>query len=224
MKLLEPGSRVHLVPAGFREDLFHEGDADSREARSLLYVGKYSHAKGLPQLLDAFEMLSDACLHVAGDGSGEEAEALRARMRAMDRVVLHGQVDQARLGDLMRAAEVCVLPSFYEGVPLVLVEAAACGCKVVATALAGVVEQIAPVLGARLTPVACPPMDAIDTPAAQALPAFVERLARALEASLASDPAPVDVSVFGWRGVFERVEKLSSTLIAPQAHQSGGNS
>ena len=46
----------------------------------------------------------------------------------------------------MRRCAVCVLPSFYEGVPLVLVEAAACGCRIVATALPGVIEQIAPYL------------------------------------------------------------------------------
>ena len=50
-------------------------------------------------------------------------------------VTMHGQLDQPALADLMRRCAVCVLPSFYEGVPLVLVEAAACGCRLVSTDL-----------------------------------------------------------------------------------------
>jgi glycosyltransferase involved in cell wall biosynthesis len=203
-----------VVPAGFREDLFHDDAASPREPRSLLYVGKYSHAKGLPQLLDAFERLDDIHLHVAGDGSGDEAEALRARMTGMNSVTLHGQVNQSRLAELMRGAEICVLPSYYEGVPLVLVEAAACGCKVVATDLPGVVEQIVPVLGRKLTLVESPEMDGIDTPLEKALPAFVDRLAAALKTSLESAGRPVDVTALGWGSIFARVESIWTQLAA----------
>ena len=47
-------------------------------------------------------------------------------------VTLHGQLNQPQLAVLMRRCGVCVLPSFYEGLPLVLIEAAACGCRIVA--------------------------------------------------------------------------------------------
>lgn len=210
-------SSIHVVPAGFREDLFHDEATSSRESRSLLYVGKYSHAKGLPQLLDAFERLNGVHLHVAGDGSGAEAEALRERMADMNGVTLHGQVDQSRLAELMRKSEICVLPSYYEGVPLVLVEAAACGCKVVSTALPGVVEQIAPVLGPALTLVEPPAMDGIDTPSERALPEFVDGLTSAIERSLESAALPGDVAALGWGSIFARVESIWKDLTAAQA-------
>ncbi len=127
-----PMDRITVSGVGFREEIFHPaGTRPADEARNLLYVGKYSHAKGLPWLLDAFETLRtgrpELVLHIAGDGAGPEAEALRTRMQALaPHVVLHGMLDQPRLAELMRRCGVMVLPSFYEGVPLVLVEAAAC--------------------------------------------------------------------------------------------------
>jgi len=208
--------RIHVVGAGFRDELFYRGGRSSEVAPSLLYIGKYSASKGLPQLLDAFKRLATARpgleLHIAGDGSGPEADALRRRMTAMaPGVVLHGQIGQPELAGLMRRATVCVLPSFYEGLPLVLVEALACGCRLVATALPGVVDELAPRLGAALELVELPAMASIDTPVQAELPAFVDRLSTAIEAALSSPP-PGDLAAalrdFTWEAVFERVEAV----------------
>ena len=79
-----PRERVHVVGAGYRDDLFHARGRLPLSPPRLLYVGKYSAAKGLPQLLDAFERLRRTrpglVLEVAGSGGGAEADALRARM------------------------------------------------------------------------------------------------------------------------------------------------
>ncbi len=205
---------IHVVPGGFNEDIFHSGGRElhragfERETRSLIYVGKYSAAKGLPQLLDALADLSDVALHVAGDGAGPEAEELRERMRSMATVTMHGQLDQPELARLMRRCEVCVLPSYYEGVPLVLVEAAACGCRVVATALPGVSSQLAPKLGAALTMVDPPAMAGIDTPEPEALGPFTQRLTVALQYALDTPAPSPDLQAFGWRRVFDQVETV----------------
>jgi glycosyltransferase involved in cell wall biosynthesis len=214
--------RIHLVGAGYREDLFH---LDAPVARSdLVYVGKYSAAKGLPWLLDAIERLWEARpeleLHVAGSGAGGEADELRRRMEAMaPRVVLHGQLAQPELADLLRRSAACVLPSFYEGVPLVLVEALACGCRLVATRLPGVMDQLAPHLGDALELVRLPRLTGSDRPREEDLPAFVADLAAALEAALSRPPIKpgpelaAALSPFTWRAVFERVEEIWLELV-----------
>ncbi len=218
--------RVHVVGAGYRDDLFHPRGRDPNPAPALLYIGKFSNAKGLPQLLDAFERLTatrpDLVLHIAGGGSGAEAAVLRHRMNAMrPRVEIHGQLAQGDLADLMRRSSVCVLPSFYEGLPLVLVEALACGCRLVATDLPGIVEELAPRLGDALELVALPPMASIDTPVEAELPAFVDRLETGLRRALAAprlgDPAstmPEALATFAWGAVFERVEHVWRSEIA----------
>jgi glycosyltransferase involved in cell wall biosynthesis len=219
-----PRDRIHVVGPGYRDELFHARGRGVPGGQRLLYIGKYAAAKGLPWLLDAVETLRaghpDLELHVAGGGAGAEADALRARMEAMaPAVVLHGMVTQPDLATLMRTCHVCALPSFYEGVPLVLAEALACGCRVVSTALPGVVDELAPRMGVALQTVALPRLDGVDTPRSRDLPAFVVELAVAIERSLVS--GEVDAAAEGvgldeltWGAVYGRVSRIWTGLLS----------
>ncbi|MCP4201706.1 MAG: glycosyltransferase family 4 protein [bacterium] len=212
-----PMSRVRIVGAGYREELFYRTGRPENTAGELLYVGKYSSAKGLPWLLDAVQELGErraVRLHVAGGGAGWEARELEERMRAMgDLVVLHGSLAQEELAALMRRCVVCVLPSFYEGLPLVLVEAAACGCRLVATELEGIRDELALPLAGVLEMVPPPRLFGVDSPVEADLPGFVEGLIGAIERSLeagvgaAAERAPEEtLHPFTWTSTFERVE------------------
>lgn len=217
-----PQSRIHVVGAGFREDLFHARGRDPGSSARLLYCGKYSNSKGLPWLLDAFEILrarrSDLELHVAGSGSGAEAQSIAYRMHSIQDVVLHGQLSQPRLADLMRTSGVMVMPSFFEGVPLVLVEAAACGCRLVATRLPGVEEKLVPLLGDALDLVPLPRLAGIDVPDPTDLPTFVENLSGCIEAALEKPPLPdlrETLAPFTWQAVFRRIERVWNQILDP---------
>jgi glycosyltransferase involved in cell wall biosynthesis len=208
--------RIDIVGAGYRHDLFHTRDRAPHSGR-IVYAGKYSAAKGLPCLLDAFEKARasrpDSALHVAGSGSGTESEAIERRLKGMEGVVVHGMLDQRGLSDLLRTAELFVLPSFYEGVPLVLIEAAACGCHVVATELPGIVEVIAPALGSALKTIPLPHLRSVDQPDPANLPPFVDRLAAVLEGSMSDSTPPTPEQVtqiedrFSWSAVFRRIQR-----------------
>jgi len=216
-----PAEKIHVIGAGYREDLFSSPHRSEDRPPALLYIGKISPAKGLTFLLDAFERLGSKhptlSLHIAGDGSGPEAEGLRRRMVEMSpRVVLHGQLPQTELAALMRRSTVCILPSFYEGLPLVLVEALACGCRLVATELPGIAYQLAPTMGEALELVKLPPMAAIDTPVAAELPAFVDRLEAGIERAVSAPPLVDQTGIlrsFTWPAVFDRIERVWRQLI-----------
>jgi len=208
--------RVHVVGAGYREDLFRPAP-DEVDPLAITYAGKLSEAKGLGPLLDAVDLLRrrrpGVRLHVAGSGSGPEAEALEARMTAAgDHVTWHGRLDQSDLAALLRRSAVFALPSFYEGLPLVLVEAAACGNRLVATALPGVLDGLAPHLEDALEMVPLPPMASIDRPDPVALLDFTDRLARALDRALDGGPIQIDTTRFTWTRVAERVATVWSSL------------
>ena len=152
-----------------------------------------------------------------------EADGLRARMEGMaGAVVLHGQLPQPALAALMRRCQLCVLPSMYEGVPLVLAEALACGCRLVSTALPGVVGPLAPSMGEALELVEMPRLVGIDVPAQGDLPAFVDRLEGALTRALdrpdvrqelGDDGLSRALAPFTWGAVFARVEALWRGLL-----------
>jgi glycosyltransferase involved in cell wall biosynthesis len=143
--------------------------------------------------------------------------------RMAPRVVRHGRLDQAALADLFRRCRVFALPSFYEGLPLVLVEALACGCRLVATDLPGVREEIAGRLGDGLSLVPCPRLARVDVPREEDLPRFVDGLVEALRSALAAPPPAVGNSLapFRWGAVFARIEKLWKEVVDDR-HARGG--
>ncbi len=115
----------------------------------------------------------------------------------------------------MRRSAVCVLPSFYEGLPLVLVEALACGCRLVATELPGITERLAPHLGEALELIPLPRLIGVDTPHADDLPTFVDHLATALARAVDRPPLgdprvslPGALEPFTWRAVFQHTEQV----------------
>ena len=209
--------QVAVVGAGYREDLFHCTAGIEERGDSILYAGKISESKGLSSLLDAFELLQASRpgtrLEIAGSGSGEEADRLLGRMKTFgDALIYHGRVDQPKLAELMRGCKVFALPSFYEGLPLVLVEALACGCRPVCTALPGVRSGIIPHLPGVLHTVELPEMEKIDQPTAGALPGFAKDLSDTLQQALdapsphsGKDPGDL-LAPFTWRAVFKRIE------------------
>ncbi len=210
-----PAKRVHVVGSGFDEAVFHAGARPANVGPVVTYAGKLSRAKGLPWLLEAVERLgsrvSDLTLHVAGSGAGEEADTIQEQMDGAKNIVFHGQLDQSQLADLMRRSAVFVLPSFYEGLPLVLVEAAACGCRIVATSLPGVVDPLKRELGDSLELVPLPRLENTDQPIADDLPQFVDDLTRAIETSIERprlDNTHQIVAGMTWDSVFARIETI----------------
>ena len=217
--------RIDVVGAGFRADVFHaRGRTDDRagQGSALAYAGKFSRAKGLPWLLDAVAASAEVSLHVAGAGAGQEADAIIQRLESMrPQVVLHGRLDQPALAQVLRGTDVFVLPSFYEGLPLVLVEALACGNRLVATTLPGIAGEIAPRVGDFLTLVEPPRLSGVDEPVADDLPAFVDRLCTAIAHARRAPPVTADdvrwqaaLAPFTWDAVFGRIERVWRDLAA----------
>lgn len=113
----------------------------------ILYVGRLVALKGQPILLEAFAALRrrgiDATLTLVGGGDErDDLERLAERLGVADRVTFTGGLGHDRVREQMAAADVFCLPSFAEGLPVVLMEAMASGLPVVATRIAGVSELV----------------------------------------------------------------------------------
>lgn len=150
-----PRERIDVVPNGVDSDLFRPADRAAARAelghggdrrRWILYVGRLEPAKGVLDLLGAFTRLAarrdDVRLVLVGDGSARAACA-EAAQRLGDRILAPGARPLAEVPRWMAACDVLTLPSWNEGTPNVLLEALACGRRVVATRVGGIPDVVA---------------------------------------------------------------------------------
>jgi len=139
--------RISIVHCGVDPDRYGRKPRDSFGKR-VLFVGRLDAVKGAPLLLRAFAALQkdhpDATLTLIGDGP--DRPGLESQTRALglgDAVTFAGYQPQEAVADFLEEADMLVLPSFAEGVPVVLMEAMASRIPVIATQVAGVPELIA---------------------------------------------------------------------------------
>jgi len=121
----------------------HDVDGD---AAIITYLGRLTRDKGVDTLLDAFVTVRKrrkACLVIAG--IGPERSALEEKARALGIGVdtrFTGYVDEMEKISLLRQSDVVVLVSKADLVPLVLVEAMACGTPVIGSRAGGIPNLI----------------------------------------------------------------------------------
>lgn len=214
-----PRDRITVIGGGFDTDIFNPiGRIDRNPVPELIYAGKLSHAKGLLPLLQAFEEINKDTpvkLSLAGTGTGSEAEDIMSRAESLG-VKLLGPLTQHKLSDAFRASDLFILPSYYEGLPLVLLEAMACGLPAVATEIRGLKEYIGEELARSgfVEFVPLPRMKGIDIPLEECVEGFKDNLKLAIKKQIRNihkgyitfAPLKEAVERLSWEGVFSRID------------------
>jgi glycosyltransferase involved in cell wall biosynthesis len=215
-----PEEMVEVVGAGYNQSLFYPEAKSSPNPVEIFYVGKLSRAKGVPWLLKALAQLLHQpwLLHLVGGGTGVEKEEVSVLARTLGtRVVIHGPLHQKDMAAILRKAHLVVLPSFFEGLPLVVLEALAAGCRVVATALPGVVELLEDCHSETVNLVLRPRLRSQDQPYEEDEEVFVQELAKALENQIQAAQRQPDIALtevcrvldyYSWPAVFARVKRV----------------
>jgi glycosyltransferase involved in cell wall biosynthesis len=146
LQVVEPRGRYRVVPNVVDTSIFHPGPRVDGPLR-LLNVAALAEKKRHADLIDAVAGL-DAVLEIVGDG--ELRESLEAR--AGPNVRFLGALPPSAVAERMRAADVFVLSSEFENLPVVLLEALASGLPIVATDVGGVSEIVDESVGALVPP------------------------------------------------------------------------
>ena len=214
-----PGQNVSVVPCGVDTERFRPLDRSHvrrrlgipSNERVVLFVGRIEPLKGIDVLLRAVSHLDGELrvLVIGGDGKDlarkGELSALAVRLNIADKVAFLDAVPHSNLPLYYNAADVCVVPSYYESFGLVAVEAMACGVPVIASRVGGLKETVRDGQTGYLVPWLCP------EPFAERLELLLnnEPLRRSLgrEARAAAER-------FRWSEVAARVEDVYHGLVS----------
>lgn len=153
-QLVSAQGRIEIVPCGI--NAAHFGSVSQEIARQklnidpempvILYVGRFDPRKGIETLVKACARLSGPfLLYLVGgsrDGGSDcqEQERIRSLGKTLgleSKIIFTGRVSQTDLPAYYAAADVCVVPSYYEPFGLVAIEAMAAGTPVVASDVGG---------------------------------------------------------------------------------------
>lgn len=148
--------RLHIVHCGVDPSRYAP-DPDRQPGREVLFIGRLAAAKGVPVLLEAFarahDRYPDARLTLIGDGPARATlEARAAQLGLGDAVRFTGYLSQDEVAGHLARTDLFALPSFAEGVPVVLMEAMASAVPVLATRIAGIPELVEDGISGRLVP------------------------------------------------------------------------
>jgi glycosyltransferase involved in cell wall biosynthesis len=142
----EHWSKLKIVHCGVTPADFGTQPRETR-GKHVIFVGRLDPVKGVPLVLEAFAAMRakhpDAQLSIVGDGpSRTELEAHAKRLGLGDETQFLGYRASEEVPALLEAADMLLLPSFAEGVPVVFMEAMASNIPVIASRVAGVGELV----------------------------------------------------------------------------------
>ena len=147
---------LHIVHCGVDPSAYDEPTDEAGRFR-VLVVGRLDKEKGLPVLLDAAKIAHAQVpalrVDLIGDGPDRAALEDRVRKLGLDEVVRFlGSKSPAIVREELRVADLVVMSSFAEGLPVVLMEALAARTPVVSTNIMGVPELVRDRIAGRLVP------------------------------------------------------------------------
>ncbi len=201
-----PHSKIGVVPCGVDLELFCPMKQSAARAqlgfnpddKLALFVGRLDSMKGLDRLLEAMGYLKHRrhlrLIIVGGDGihtpEGQILLGLARTFGVEDSIGFIGRIEQKDLPVYYNAADVMVMPSYYESFGLVSLEALACGIPVVATSVGVMDTIIKEGLNGQLVPNGDPKL----------LAKAIDRVTSQLPARSA-DAIRQTVLVFGWSNI-----------------------
>ena len=196
-------AKFKVIPNVVDRTVFHAGHGRRPAGdKRILFVGLLiaSEIKGVPILFRALQRLKtrgDWILRVIGDGVARKGyEELAASLGLEKRVSFLGLKTKAEVAEEMRGADLLVLPSLWENLPCVAMEAQASGLPVVGSRVGGIPEVVVEGTGDLV-----PPGDAT---------ALAEAIDRALDRSKAAD----------MEAIVNASERYDPAVVGRQLHET----
>ncbi len=208
------GEKITRLGMGYNSTVFRDTRGEEKDGVTrMVFAGKIAEKKGVMSLIRSLSLLDvkkdTLKLYLAGStgNAAEYGQIKELAGRCPYSVEFLGRLSQTELSEVYNRCDIFVLPSFFEGIPLTVIEALACGNRVVMTDLPGIREWISEVSpGADIRYVELPELKNTDEPVEESLPEFERRLAGALSESIRQkETHRADVSRISWKRIAGKV-------------------
>ena len=208
--------------SGYNPTMFYPIKREKNKQIHICYIGKICNAKGVPHLLNAIDNSSNhknIQLNLIGNGTAKESEDIINSISSKKTNINYlGTLEQSELEGQLKTSDIFILPSFFEGLPLVIIEALASGAKVISTDLPGLSnflgEEFEKLDAIRY--VKMPRLKNVDTPYTEDIEAFENELTQTIDQVsseiLNNKEYKIDkvlelLEDKTWMGLFNRLEK-----------------
>ncbi|WP_314406417.1 glycosyltransferase family 4 protein [uncultured Gemella sp.] len=183
-----PKERIVNIGAGYNEKIFYPVKKYAKHDNvKILYAGKFDESKGFYELIKAFRLLEEKDdnveLELIGNLKQEDRPRVEELVGDSTKIRIYNAVDQVHLGEIMRHKDVFILPSYFEGLGLIAVEALGSGLRVVATEIEGLIEFLGEKINSSeiIEYIKMPTIYDTDKAVEEEKPAFIKRIVEALE-------------------------------------------
>ena len=111
---------------------------------NVLFMGRLGKRKGTYDIIEAAKYLktSDVEIHLYGDGDVEEFENIIADNNLQEKVKINGWISGDKKAEVFQSADIYILPSYNEGLPISILEAMALGLPIISTPVGGIPEAV----------------------------------------------------------------------------------
>lgn len=218
-----PVEKIVNIGAGYNEKIFYPVEKyEKHDNVKILYAGKFDESKGFYELIRAFRLLekkdTKVELELIGNLKDEDRPRVESLVGDSKRIRIYNAVDQVHLGEIMRHKDIFVLPSYFEGLGLIAVEALGSGLRVVATEIEGLIEFLGEKINNSeiIEYVKMPTIYDTDKAVEEEKPAFVERLVETLEVMIERTREEREIPAYlleeierhSWKKKIETIYKL----------------
>ena len=218
-----PVEKIVNIGAGYNEKIFYPAEKyEKHDNVKILYAGKFDESKGFYELINAFRLLekkdTKVELELIGNLKDEDRPRVESLVDDSKRIRIYNAVDQVHLGEIMRHKDIFVLPSYFEGLGLIAVEALGSGLRVVATEIEGLIEFLGEKINNSeiIEYVKMPTIYDTDKAVEEEKPAFVERLVETLEVMIERTREEREIPAYlleeierhSWKKKIETIYKL----------------
>ena len=215
-------NQVITSGSGYNPEMFFPKKREKNQKVKIVYIGKICNYKGVPNLLNAIDKTrnhENIELNLIGHGNVQESEDIINSIKNRKTQIKYlGALPQDELAKFLRTCDIFILPSFFEGLPLVVIEALASGAKVLCTSLPGLDDFLGDELKdlKAIRYIKMPRLKNVDTPYEEDIKDFEDNITKNIdivsdeiieENEYKIDEVIKTLKDKTWHGLFDRLAK-----------------